>query len=93
VCNHPSSCERGTYDDVRNRNGKNSRKLVFTAAGLPVFRAMAYPNPAKARLHAAAMRMKTSTPSRPVSNRTPRMKPRTMIGNVRQQATATSAAM
>jgi hypothetical protein len=39
------------------------------------------------------MRMKTSTPSRPVSNRTPRMKPRTMIGNVRQQATATSAAM
>jgi hypothetical protein len=41
VCNHPSSCERGTYDDVRNRNGKNSRKLVFTAAGLPVFRAMA----------------------------------------------------
>lgn len=37
----PSSWSRGTWDDVRNRNGKNSRKLVFTAAGFPVFRAMA----------------------------------------------------
>ena len=27
---------------VRNTNGKKMRKLVFTAAGLPVFRAMAY---------------------------------------------------
>ena len=32
---------RGTYDDVRNRNGKNSRKLEFTAAGLPVLSAIA----------------------------------------------------
>ena len=37
----PDSWERGTYDDVRKRKGKNSRKVEFTAAGLPVFRAMA----------------------------------------------------
>ena len=37
----PLSCDRGTYDDVRNRNGKNSRNALFTAAGLPVLRAMA----------------------------------------------------
>ena len=41
VSSHPLSWSRGTYDDVRNRNGKNSRKLEFTAAGLPVLSAMA----------------------------------------------------
>ena len=30
---------------VRKANGKNSRKLEFTAAGLPVFSAIAYGNP------------------------------------------------
>ena len=41
VFNHPLSWLRGTYDDVRNRNGKNSRNVELTAAGFPVFNAIA----------------------------------------------------
>ena len=41
VFSQPLSWLRGTYDDVMNRNGKNSRKAELTAAGFPVFRAMA----------------------------------------------------
>src|SRR5438045_5722327 len=51
VLRHGDNCSRGTYAEVRNRNGKNNKKLEFTAAGLPVFSAIAYPNPANARLH------------------------------------------
>ena len=93
VSSQPLSCERGTYDDVRNRNGKNRRKALFTAAGLPVLRAMAYPKPAKARLQSAASSTNTSTPSGPAAKCTPRTRPRTTIGRVSAPATATSASM
>ena len=67
---------------VRNRNGKNSRKLEFTAPGLPVLRAIAYPNPENARLHIAPSKMKATIPSGPVSNRTPTMNPTMRIGTI-----------
>ena len=35
VIEHRGPDSRGTYADVMNRNGKKSRKLEFTAAGLP----------------------------------------------------------
>ena len=37
----PLSWLRGTYDVVRNRNGKNSKNVEFTAPGFPVFSAIA----------------------------------------------------
>ena len=41
VANHPDSASFGKNEVVKNENGKNSRKEELTAAGLPVFRAMA----------------------------------------------------
>src|ERR1700687_5055071 len=91
--NHPVSWLRGTYEDVMNRNGKKSKKLELTAAGLPVLSAMAYPNPANAKLHRADMAMNTSRPIGPDLRRTPRETPRIRIGTVNKLAMATSATM
>ena len=41
VDSHPVSASSGRNVVVRNANGKNSRKLELTAAGLPVFSAIA----------------------------------------------------
>ena len=41
ACNQPDSWFFGTYDVVRNRNGKNSRNIELTAPGFPVFSATA----------------------------------------------------
>jgi len=54
---------------------------------------MAYPNPEKARLHNAPIVMKTTTPSGPVSKRTPTMNPTMTIGMINALATVMSAAM
>ena len=49
---HPLSTSRGTKEVVRKAKGKNRRKPLFTAAGFPVFRAIAHGNPVNARPHA-----------------------------------------
>ena len=51
VSSQPLRDSRGVNAVVRKANGKNSRKLVFTAAGLPVFSAIAYGKPVNARPH------------------------------------------
>ena len=61
----PLSASSGRNDVVRNMNGKNRMKLVFTAAGFPVLSAIAYGNPVNARPHSPAIKMKISDPGEP----------------------------
>ena len=72
-------------------NGKNSRKLELTAAGLPVFSAMAYPKPVNAKPHKPDSRMNSSSPKTPDAKVTPTMNPMAITGKVRATTRAKSA--
>ena len=89
---NPRAGSCGTYDVVRNRNGKNSRNVEFTAPGLPVFSAIGV---AEARERQAPQRGDRDehhdARAGPASNRTPSTNPTMMIGTVSAAATATSA--